>query len=81
MKHLKNNVRLIQCGILILDMINIKIEEDQGIFNEKFETVLRSKEIVEEKKNIYDLANKVSILLESVENQVENEKKAKKTQL
>ena len=68
MKHLKNNVRLIQCGILILDMINIKIEEDQGIFNEKFETVLRSKDIVEEKKNIYDLANKVSILLESVEN-------------
>ena len=81
MIHLKNNVRLIQCGILILDMINIKIEEDQGIFNEKFETVLRSKDIVEEKKNIYDLANKVSILLESVENQVENEKKAKKTQL
>ena len=81
MIHLKNNVRLIQCGILILDMINIKIEEDQGIFNEKFETVLRSKDIVEEKKNIYDLANKVSILLESIENQVENEKKAKKTQL
>ena len=75
MIHLKNNVRLIQCGILILDMINIKIEEDQSIFNEKFETVLRSKDIVEEKKNIYDLANKVSILLESVENQVENEKK------
>ena len=52
MIHLKNNVRLIQCGILILDMINIKIEEDQGIFNEKFETVLRSKDIVEEKKRI-----------------------------
>ena len=61
----------------LLDMINLKIEESQGISNEKFEKVLRSKEDVEEKKKMNALVDKVSILLESVEKQIVKEKQSK----
>ena len=61
----------------ILDIINFKIEENQCIFDEKFDTVFRSKEIIEEKKNIIALKDKVSTLLESVEKQIRNEKQVK----
>ena len=48
----------------LLDMINFKIEENQVISNEKFEKLLRSKDVVEEKKKINALIDKVSTLIE-----------------
>ena len=60
-----------------LYIINFKIEEKQCIFNDKFDTFFRSKETLEEKKNIIALKDNVSTLLESVEKQIINEKQVK----
>ena len=46
-------------------------------FNEKFETVFKSIDIFEEKKTINALADKVSMLKESLEKQIVNEKQNK----
>ena len=46
-------------------------------FNEKFETVFKSIDIFEKKKTINALADKVSMLKESLEKQIVNEKQNK----
>ena len=60
----------------VLDIINFKIEVNQGIFDEKYETVLSSKEFVEEKKEINVFVDKVSTLVESVEQENGSENQA-----
>ena len=65
----------------VLDMINFKVEENQGMFDEKFETALSLKEIIDEKKKIDALVDTVSTLVKSVEKLIGSEKQARETQL